>query len=118
VDQNIENSEKFSFTHKENFGNLVLTKMKDHNEIFGKMKDLVMETNDMHAKNFSNGNLVRNENIEFLNGKNIQNNGDFGDEDILMMQTSFAKLDISSKKDLKNMEDIKMSSRVQSKKRV
>jgi hypothetical protein len=116
MDQNIASSEKFKSTHNENFKNVVLTRMKDESKIFGKIKDLVMETNDMHAKNFSNGNLLRNEDIEFSNGKNIQNVGEFENENMMIMQTSFARLDISSKEDLKIVEDTRISSEAQSKK--
>jgi hypothetical protein len=42
MDQNIENSEKLSFTHNENFRNSVLTGMKDNDEIFREMRDLIV----------------------------------------------------------------------------
>jgi hypothetical protein len=115
-DQNIEISEKLKFTHNENFRNSVLTRMKDNDEIFKKMKDLVVETNYIHAENFSNKNILRNENIEILNEENTLGDESFENEDVLMMQTSFAKLKISSKKNLEFMEDIEISPGVQSEK--
>jgi hypothetical protein len=71
--------------------------MKDESQIFEKMKDLIVTTNVIHAENFSNENILRNENVEFPNEKNIQDDGNFENEDIMTMQTSFARLDISSK---------------------
>jgi hypothetical protein len=46
-DQNLQSSEKLNFTHKKNLGNLDLVKMKDNEEIFKKMKDLIEETNSI-----------------------------------------------------------------------
>jgi hypothetical protein len=38
--------------------------MKDYEEIFGEIRDLVAVTNSIHAENFSNENILRNENFE------------------------------------------------------
>jgi hypothetical protein len=51
MNQNIAISEKLKFTHNENFGNLVLTRMKDNDEIFREMRELIAATNLIHAEN-------------------------------------------------------------------
>jgi hypothetical protein len=65
--------------------------MKDNEKIFREMKDLVVETNSIHAENFSNENISRNENIEVLSSINTQGNENIENKDILMMQTEFVE---------------------------
>jgi hypothetical protein len=48
-DQNIEISEKLNLTHNENFRNSVLIKIKDNDEIFKNMEELVVATNLIHS---------------------------------------------------------------------
>jgi hypothetical protein len=103
MDQNIENSEKLTFTHKKNFGNLDLAKMNDNEKIFREIEDVVIETNFIHAGNFSNKNILRNENIEISQ-----------ERDDLMIQSSFVDSKNSLEKGLKIIKDTEVSLGVRS----
>jgi hypothetical protein len=66
VDQNLENSEKLNFTHKENFGNFDLQNIKDNEEIFQNIDDLSKQIRDIHLEYFSEETRLENKNSEIL----------------------------------------------------
>jgi hypothetical protein len=51
-----------------------LRNIKESEEIFKEMKDLVEETYSIHAKNFSNENIRENGNIEIFSGVQSEKN--------------------------------------------
>jgi hypothetical protein len=89
--------------------------MKDNEEIFREMKDLMIVTNSIHAENFSIENFLRNENVEISNAVNIQGNENIENEDDLMIQTSFVESDNLPEENSKIIKDTKVSLGVRSK---